>query len=294
MKILLTGANGQLGQELQRTKPTVMDLFAVTHQELDITQPDQVHAMVATLRPDCIINVSAYTAVDDAEKYQDLAFAVNVSGAEHLAQAAYIHNARMIYLSTDYVFDGSKNAGYLPQDLPNPLNYYGMSKWYGEKKVQETLAERSLIIRTSWVYSCYGKNFVKTMLEYLAEREKISMVVDQIGSPTWAKSLAQVIWNIVGKKSLSGIYHWSDDGAISKFDFLVAIQEEALNLQLIKKPITISPINSVDFPVPAKRPLHAILDKTKTYQDFQIQSLHWRVALRNMLTELKNSTLNVC
>jgi dTDP-4-dehydrorhamnose reductase len=254
---------------------------------MDIRNINSVHRAIDKVRPDIVINAAAYTAVDKAQQEPELAYAVNRDGAAYIAQSVAQSGARLIHISTDYVFDGTQGRPYNPDDSPNPQCVYGASKLAGEQAVSESLSsERALIIRTSWVYSAHGKNFVKTMLRFMAERDQLRIVADQIGSPTWAQGLAKAIWRAV-TANLFGIYHWSDAGVASWYDFAVAIQEEALQMKLLKKAIQINPISTHDYPLPAKRPGFCVLNKTDTWKDLDISPRHWRESLRLMLKETR-------
>jgi dTDP-4-dehydrorhamnose reductase len=289
MRILITGSKGQLGYELLRTRPEGYEIIAVDIEELDITDWAHVSAFLGEKQPDLIINSAAYTAVDRAEKEPDLAYSVNADGAGNLARGAGRYGARMVQISTDFVFNGKQGAPWKPSDVPDPLSVYGSSKLAGEERVRESLEENLLILRTSWLYSAHGSNFVKTMLHLLRDRDWLNIVGDQVGSPTWAKTLAEAIWFIAGKKELSGIHHWSDAGVASWYDFAVAIQEEGLQAGLLEREIPIRPISSVDYPTLAHRPAYSVLDKSSFWSLVDLEPLHWRIALRLMLKELAGS-----
>ncbi len=286
-RVILTGAGGQLGWELQQCQPEQVELFAFTSQQLDIRDKAAVFAVVEEIAPTHIINAAAYTAVDKAESEAELAFAINADGAAHLAQAAKQVGARMVQVSTDYVFDGTHSSPYLPEAATSPLGVYGESKFQGEQRVQEILPQRSLILRTSWVYSSHGNNFVKGMLRLMSEREELGIVADQVGSPTYARTLARAVWEFCEQSQLHGIYHWTDAGVASWYDFAVAIMEEAVAQGLLCAPINVKPIRTSDYPTPARRPAYSVLDKTASWSQLSISAQHWRVALREMLAELK-------
>ncbi len=289
MKIFITGASGQLGRELLNTCPITSKnsiIKALTSNELDITQRQMTIFEIDGFRPDVIINCAAYTAVDKAESEPDRALEVNAIGPENLAVAAAKINARLIHISTDFVFDGKKSFPYEPQDSTNPLSIYGQTKLEGEKIVLKTIPERSVVIRTSWLYSAYGHNFVKTMLRLIAERPVIAVVADQIGSPTWANGLAKAVWSFVLKPELTGIYHWSDAGVASWYDLAHAILEEARLLGILNTHTEITPIKTSEYPTAAKRPSFSVLDTTSARKALGIKASHWRVELRKMLKEL--------
>lgn len=288
MKVLITGKNGQLGYELRATAPEGVEVYAYDVADLDITDQKAVLKKVTEVQPDVIINAAAYTAVDKAEIDSELAYLVNETGAKNLAQAANSVSAKLVHISTDFVFDATKNTWYLPEDKTNPLGVYGASKLAGEQAVLAESAENSTIIRTSWVYSSHGNNFVKTMLKLMAEREELSVVADQIGTPTWAKGLAQVCWKVAQKGSVDELYHWSDLGTASWYDFAVAIQEIGLELGLLKKEIPVKPIRTSQYPTPAKRPAYSVMDTSKARDEFEVEGQHWRKALKDMLKELNN------
>lgn len=286
MKILITGASGQLGRELQSSAPVQMDVTALDREALNICDEKRVREVFAELTPDVIINGAAYTAVDKAEQESTLAFKVNRDGAIFLARAAKSSNARLVHVSTDFVFDGMQAFPYFIDDHANPLSAYGASKLAGEQAVLETLGDRALVFRTSWLYSAHGHNFVKTMLRLMRERDQLRVVTDQVGTPTWAQGLAKAIWLAVSMNTLSGVHHWTDAGVASWYDFAVAIQEEALSLDLLEKAIDIRPIMTWQYPLPAKRPGYSVLDKTVTWNALNLYSEHWRVLLRKMLKQL--------
>lgn len=284
--ILLVGAQGQLGWELQRTAPAGLTLHALDRAALDITDAAAVQACVEALRPGLIINAAAYTAVDRAEQEPALAYAVNRDGPAHLAAAAAACGARLVHVSTDFVFDGTLGRPYRPEDPVKPLGVYGASKAAGEAAVREALGGAALILRTAWVYSAHGANFVKTMLRLMRERERLGVVADQVGTPTWARDLARALWR-AAELGLTGTHHWTDAGVASWYDFAVAIQEEALALGLLTRPIPIDPIATADYPTPARRPAYSVLDKTAFWTALGRPAGHWRVGLRGMLKELR-------
>lgn len=286
MKVLITGANGQVGWELQRTTPPGYKLFPLTHGDLDITNADAVMETIDQIHPEVIINAAAYTAVDKAEQERDLAYAVNAQGAANIAQASVSVGARLIHISTDFVFDGNKSSPYLPYDEANPINVYGASKLEGEMHVSKITKDQAMIIRTAWVYSSHGNNFVKTILRLLNECDNLRIVSDQIGTPTWAHGLARLIWASI-TKCLVRVYHWTDAGVASWYDFAIAIQEEAFSRGLLKSIVPIYPIQTGDYPTPAHRPTYSVLEKSTTWLAIDQTGIHWREALREMLVEFK-------
>jgi len=280
----VTGAGGQLGRELLINASP--ETIGVTRDQLDISDRGAVLDTLREVGPRLVINAAAYTAVDLAESESEVADRVNAQGPENLALACRELGARLIHISTDFVFDGEARAPYSPDHPPSPAGSYGRGKLLGERAVQRILPE-AVIVRTGWLYSSYGNNFVKTMLRLMKERDQLSVVADQTGTPTWARGLADVIRVFSARESLQGIYHWSDAGACSWYDFAVAISEEACELGLLPSPSNIRPIASVDYPTPARRPQYSVLDKGKTWRDLGLEGVPWRAQLRSMLIELK-------
>lgn len=281
-KILITGADGQLGRALQDHAPEYVHLYPANRNKLDITDHKAVSEAVGAIRPTWIINAAAYTDVDQAEKEHELAFQVNADGPEYLAQAADAVDARMVHLSTDFVFDGRKARPYGPDDEPNPINVYGETKLAGELGVQNVLGDRSLTLRTAWLYAEHGDNFVNTMLRLMRDRDAIQVVDDQIGTPTEAGGLARAVWSAI-KRELSGTHHWTHSGTASWYDFAVAIQEEARSCGLSTRSIDIEPVPANAYPTPAKRPACSVLDKHLTWEALEQKAEHWRVTLRQVL-----------
>lgn len=288
MRVLLAGGNGQLGRELQRCLPVGIELLAPGSQDFDLREAEAVTARVKDFAPEVIINAAAYTAVDRAESEQEAAFVVNGQGAANLAQAARAVGAYCLQVSTDFVFDGAQSRPYLPTDRTNPLGVYGASKLAGEQLALAAYPEGVAVVRTAWLYSASGNNFVTTMLRLMGERENIGVVADQVGTPTWGGGLAEALWQMCYLQP-KGIYHWTDAGVASWYDFALAIQEEGLACGLLDREIPIQPINTVDYPTPAKRPSYSVLDKTGTWAALGLTPSHWRVALRRMLNECKEN-----
>ncbi|KTS18505.1 dTDP-4-dehydrorhamnose reductase [Pantoea dispersa] len=256
MRVLLTGAYGQLGRCLLDRVPAEWILLACGSAELDITDRPAVERVVKKFRPDVIINAAAYTAVDKAETDRIRAMKVNAIGPENLAIAAHQQGARLIHLSTDYVFDGSKKTPYTESDLPCPINFYGLSKWEGEKRVFSVLPD-AVVIRTSWVFSEYGANFVKTMLRLAETRSEISVVNDQCGCPTYAGDLAQAIITLASRAEAAGVYHYCGDVAVSWCEFAQAIFVAAQRDVLVKG------IGSEQYPMAAARPANSVLNTAR-------------------------------
>ncbi len=283
MKVLLTGSEGQLGRELARRVPEGLILTALSHAELDIGDEPAVRAAGTALASDVIVNAAGYTDVDRAESERADAYRVNADGTEHLARIAKRTGARLIHVSTDYVFDGRQSHPYRPDDAPNPVNVYGASKLAGEQRASNVLGDRCLIVRTAWLYAAQGRNFVNGMLTRMRRGEPLRVVADQVGTPTWAESLAQLIWRAVARDRDGGCLHWTDAGVASWYDFAVAIGEEASAASLLERPVPIEPISSAERGSPARRPAYSVLDSTSARQRFALVPEHWRVALRQML-----------
>jgi dTDP-4-dehydrorhamnose reductase len=285
-RALITGAGGQVGLELQATAPSGWVVAACPSDQLDVTQADAVRAAITTFRPSVVIHAAAYTAVDAAEANADRARAVNADGTAHVAEAARAVGARLLYLSTDFVFDGAQGRPYAPGDEPRPLGVYGHTKLEGERAAARILDGQVLIVRTAWVYSRHRRNFVLTMLRLMAERGEVGVVADQVGTPTWAVSLAEALWAAAGRTDLSGVVHWTDAGVASWYDFAVAIQEEALAAGLLSRAVTVRPRRTKEFPSHARRPAFSVLEKGASWDALGHTPPHWRVNLRRMLQAL--------
>jgi dTDP-4-dehydrorhamnose reductase len=287
MKVLIIGSGGQLGNELIKTCPRDISLTTLDYPEVDLCNKNSIIKCIKEVKPDWVINAAAYTAVDLAEKEKEKALEINCRGVRHLAMAVKEEGGKLLQISTDFVFDGEKGSPYLPDDTTNPESVYGKTKLDGEKAVINILGEKVLIIRTAWLYSSTGNNFVKTMLRLMSEMESLNVVDDQIGTPCWAYGLANVIWMAIDK-NISGCFHWTDAGVASWYDFAVAIQEEAISLGLLKNQIQINPISANNYLTPAKRPSCSVLDKKSIIEELKIEQIHWRVQLRKMLRESRN------
>jgi dTDP-4-dehydrorhamnose reductase len=285
-RALITGAGGQVGLELQATAPDGWTVAACRLEELDVTQPDAVRAAVHRHRPTVVIHTAAYTAVDAAETNADLAEAVNMGGTAHVADAAREVGARLVHVSTDFVFDGTQGRPYAPDDAPNPLGVYGRTKLAAEREAARILDGQALVVRTAWVYSRHRRNFVLTMLRLMAERSEVRVVADQVGTPTWARSLAEALWAAAARPELTGVLHWTDAGVASWYDFAVAIQEEALALGLLSREVLVRPLRTAEFPTPASRPAFSVLEKGSSWAALGWTPPHWRVNLRLMLQGL--------
>jgi dTDP-4-dehydrorhamnose reductase len=287
VKILITGGAGQVGRALLATAPTEAEVTAYKHAELDVTDKESVTRAVQRDAPEVIVNTAAYTAVDRAEQDRDAAHRVNALGPRLLASAAHRVGARLIHISTDFVFDGSASAPYRPDAVTRPLNVYGSTKRAGETGVLETLPGRSVVLRTAWVYAAEGHNFVRTMLRVMRSSGAVRVVADQIGTPTSARSVAGAIWKLVGIPEVAGIHHWTDAGVASWYDLAVAIAEEAAQLGLVPADVRVTPIGTCDYPTAARRPAYSVLDK-QSLIELGIIPAHWRKNLRGVLTEIRD------
>lgn len=293
MKILVTGAMGQVGAELIQQGPNRgYEMLATDIEDLDITNQEAVNAYVAEHKPNLIINAAAYTAVDKAESESELVFSINCDGAKHLAIACNEANIPLFHISTDYVFDGAKDDAYSESDIPNPQSVYGKSKLKGDLAIEAALEEH-LILRTSWVFSDRGRNFVKTMLRLGSEQEELRIVSDQRGCPTEAASIAQVLLNLVhrlneGEHFAWGTYHYCGQPPTAWQHFSEAIFEQAEKLSLIQHQPSIHPITTEEFHAAAPRPKNASLNCSKITNELGITPPDWRVGLENTLKRIKD------
>ncbi|MCK8107694.1 dTDP-4-dehydrorhamnose reductase [Pseudoalteromonas sp. 2CM41L] len=298
MKVLVTGKNGQLGNELAKLCPSNVELELFSSKELDITNMAALNEVLITHSPDVVINAAAYTAVDKAETDIKQAYAVNEQGAANLATVCKTIGAKLIHISTDFVFDGTKTTPYEANDITNPLSVYGASKLAGEQAVSNLLGSQAIIVRTAWVYSVFGGNFVKSMLNLMQQKQQLGIVADQVGTPTWAAGLANMLWALATQQNQKNginstlnsnkttILNWTDAGVASWYDFAVAIQELAIEKGLLSKAIPIRPIPATSYPTPAKRPAFSVLNKAQAEQLSGVQTIHWRSQLSDMLDEL--------
>ena len=282
MKILITGRNGQLGSELHDLKDayTQHEMVFVDREEMDLSDPDRIFEVLDTEKPQIIVSAGAYTAVDKAESDQELCDAVNHIAVKTIGAWAADNNANVIHISTDYVFDGNSETPLKETDEPDPINVYGLTKLHGEQALRASSANH-VIIRTAWVYSTYGANFVKTMIRLMSEREEIGVVADQIGTPTYARDLAKAIMHIIeAPEFVQGVFHYSNEGKISWHEFAVAVKE----IKGFKTKV--NAIGSDAFPTPAKRPNFSLLDKTKIKEVYNLSVPDWRTSLEEMLSKL--------
>ncbi|MCX6209785.1 MAG: dTDP-4-dehydrorhamnose reductase [Bacteroidetes bacterium] len=280
--ILVTGKDGQLGFELMQLSEQFNNQFNflfVGRNELDLSNSDAIASFIKQHQPQYIVNCAAYTAVDKAETEQELAYAINATAPAVMAKVCAEMGCKLIHISTDYVFDGEKQQSYLPTDAIHPLNVYGSSKAAGEKLVAEN-SNDAVIIRTSWVYSSHGKNFVKAMLKLMSDRPEINVVADQIGCPTYAADLAEAIMKIICSNVVSTstkIYHYSNTGNISWFQFAQAIQE------IGEKDCKVNPIPSTAYPTPAKRSNYSVMDTSDIEKDFGVEIKDWKKSLEKCI-----------
>jgi dTDP-4-dehydrorhamnose reductase len=283
--ILVTGANGQLGWDLGQLAanyPAFKFVF-IDRSQLDLSYPESFEKIIQTIAPDCIINTAAYTAVDKSETEKELAFTVNATAVQELARISKGLAIPFITYSTDYVFNGEAVEPYLCSTKVNPVNYYGSTKAAGESMAMEA-NENTIIIRTSWVFSSHGNNFVKTMMRLMKERPNLNIVADQKGRPTYAKDLAIATMKMIeamnAGKTIKGIYHFANRGETTWFDFAATIKANA------DLTCDVQPIETKDFPTPAKRPAYSVLDTSKIEQDVEMDIRHWEEALKECIDQI--------
>jgi dTDP-4-dehydrorhamnose reductase len=288
VRVLVLGGGGQVANAVVAAAPARHQVVARTRAELDICDETAVARTLAETGAEWAVNGAAYTAVDLAEDEASQANAVNDIAVGVLAAATSKVRCRLLHLSTDFVFDGKSNRAYLPTDQTNPLSAYGASKLGGERHVLRGPGE-GIVLRTAWVYAATGRNFVLTMLRLMREKEQLSVVIDQIGSPTWANSIAAAIWGLIEVGAPGGVYHWTDLGVASWYDFAVAIQDEALARGLLRRAVPISAIPSAAYPTRARRPAFSVLDTGTTRALIKVPARHWRHNLRTMLDELRTA-----
>ena len=280
-KIVVTGGNGQLGKELQEISSSYpqFEFYFLTREDMPIDQFELVRNYFSALKPAYCINCAAYTAVDKAESEKNLAFLINGEAVGVLAAICKEYDTKFIHISTDYVFNGEATYPYTENFPTDPINVYGASKLEGERNAMQFNPD-SIVIRTSWVYSSYGKNFVKTMMRLMNEKDEIKVINDQVGSPTYAADLAEVILQIIPDWK-PGIYNFSNEGIITWYEFAVAIKE------IINCPCDIKPIITAEYPTPARRPGYSVLDKTKIQETFDVQLKNWTERLTICIEKIK-------
>ncbi|MGC9502980.1 dTDP-4-dehydrorhamnose reductase [Baaleninema sp.] len=288
MRVLLTGIGGQLGSEVQRLLETQMEVIGTGRDHLDLSQLRSIPSVVAEIQPDVIVNCAAYTAVDKAESEPELAQKVNGIAPGVLAKAAQQQGAKLLHISTDYVFDGCHSRPYTESDPTNPVGEYGKSKLAGEVEVLQTDSSH-IVLRTAWVYGVGGGgNFVKTMLRLGKDRDEVRVVADQVGSPSWTGDIAHAIAQIVtNHRDIEGTYHFTNSGVASWYDFAVAIFEEAEALGFPLQLKRVVPITTAEYPTPAQRPAYSVLSGKKLEGVLGSFAPHWREGLRQMLAALK-------
>lgn len=291
MRVLLTGAGGQLGTALQKSCPGAVELIATDQAELDLSDAKACTAMVAALKPDWVLNGGAYTAVDRAEEQPQLAEAVNAAAPRAFAEAlAELGSGRLLQISTDFVFNGQQGHPYGADDRATPLGVYGASKARGEAAVLEVLGpERACVLRTSWLYGPVGKNFCLTMLRLHEIKAKagdpLGVVADQVGCPTHTAGLAAACWQVLAR-DIGGMQQWSDAGVASWYDFAVAIGEEAVALGILATAAKVNPISTAEYPTPAQRPSYSLMDCSASRKALALEPLHWREGLRQVLASI--------
>jgi dTDP-4-dehydrorhamnose reductase len=283
MKVLLTGAAGQLGQALIASRPPGVELIACGRSELDLANAEACRAAVQRHRPDWLLNAGAYTAVDKAESEPQLAAAVNAGAPAAFAEALAATGGRLLQVSTDFVFNGQQGSPYRPEQPVAPLGVYGATKAAGEAAALQLPGAR--VLRTSWVYGPVGQNFCRTMLCLHGECEQLGVVADQVGCPTSTTTLAEACWRALGVES-PRILHWSDAGAASWYDFALAIGELGVQAGLLERAARVKPLTTAEYPTPARRPSYSLLDCSTSREALGLEPLHWRVALAGALASL--------
>jgi dTDP-4-dehydrorhamnose reductase len=290
MRALIPGSAGLIGTALRSQAPAAVDVIGLDLPELDITDAAAVQRAIEYYRPDVVLNAAGYLAVDKAETTDRVeAMRVNADGPRHLAQAIAPGTARMVHLSTNYIFSGRSSVPYQPGDSAEPVNIYGVSKRDGEVPVLQILGERAAVVRTSWVHAAHGNSFLRTILKVLKERGTARVVDDQLGTPTEAHSLAVVLWRAALDPAISGIHHWTDAGVASWYDFAVAIAEEAVALKLLPDSVNVVPVSTAEFPMAAARPAYGVMAKQATIAALGTSAPHWRVNVRKTMRDIARS-----
>jgi dTDP-4-dehydrorhamnose reductase len=286
--VWITGANGQVGRALLQQAPASVHAIALGRHNADLHDTRWISALEQESPPALILHVGAWTAVDKAETEREAAWNVNVEATRALGECAARHHAHLIYVSTDYVFPGDRPVPWSPDDSTGPLSWYGETKLQGERALQSITGLQCAIVRTSWVYDAQGQNFLRTMLRLMSERDNIGVVADQFGTPTSSNDLACFLWQVAQARA-TGVFHFSNAGSASWYDFAVAIYEEATALGLLHRSVSIRPIATADYPTPARRPAFSILNRATAWELAGAPSPHWRVSLRTVLQGLRHS-----
>ncbi len=291
--ILLTGASGQLGStfcsSFQNSKlQENYRLFPMDSSAIDFLDENAILHALKSCMPSVVVNCAAFTAVDAAEEHHDRAKKVNSDAVRVIARWAKVNMAKVIHISTDFVFDGAKKLPYLPSDKPNPLSVYGRTKLDGEKYILELMPDAGMIVRTSWLYSEYGTNFLKSMLRLMSEKDAIRVVGDQYGCPTSTRTLTNLLFEIIGKDDISGVHHWNDGGNISWYEFAAEIQKQGLDIGLLERRIPIFPIETSEYPAQASRPLYSVLDCGLSNTRYGLESGNWKKELSRVIDAIVN------
>lgn len=288
MKVLVTGAGGQLGHEiLLMLKVEGAEVIGVDRKDIDFSHPDTVANKIARYRADWVINCGAYTQVDKAEEDIEQAFLINRDSARAVAEGVLSYGGRLLHVSTDFIFDGNQSTPYNENDMANPQGIYGQSKWEGEQAVLEVLPDAT-ILRTAWVYGLHGNNFVKTILRLASEREELGVIDEQMGTPSWTRDISRAMCSLTGN-NCAGIYNFTNEGVASWYDFAISIIREARSLDFDLKINKIKPIPTSAYPTPARRPAYSVLGKEKIRAVLGYDIPHWQESLRAMLLELKEN-----
>ena len=290
-KILLTGARGQLGQTFlpyftQSSLSKRYSLIESDRNNMDLTKHESILSFLSLYKPSVIINCGAYTAVDNAETEFELATKINDEAVGHISTWASENDCRLIHISTDFVFDGAKGEPYEPSDLAVPSGAYGKTKFAGEERILKSLSDSSVIVRTSWLYSEFRHNFVKTMIRLMGEKSNLGVVSDQVGSPTSAHSLSQVLLKVLEHQGFSGILHWCDGASISWYDFALEIQKLAFRHGLLQREIALEPLMTEDYLSLADRPSYSVLDRSNTVEKLGVIATDWRVELEKVIERI--------
>ena len=291
--LLLTGSQGQLGSTfllLFKNSPLTQrfNLYHADINDFDLTDKEATLSALSSYSPSIILNCGAYTAVDEAEDNPKLAEQINGESVGLMSNWCAENSCRLIHLSTDFVFDGSKTTPYSPNDKTNPLGVYGQTKLRGERHILESLPHNGVIIRTSWLYSEFGSNFVRTMLNLMHKEVEINVVDDQIGSPTSTYSLSKVLMRLIEREDVSGVYHWSDGGSISWHDFADQIKNSAFNQGILKRKLRLRPIPTYEYPTKAQRPKYSVLDRSAIVEQLNIDKTEWKSELDKVISNIAN------